>query len=137
MSKNKMSCCLKWFQESWAITKRFAIVIFAQLIGWAIFSYVEDDLNVIDCFANSSRVADKLYPLSNETETAAAFFSKLYNKTGQVLTLNQSIATYSLFKTYFNVPNQEVFLTNDRAYRGCVKWFRFSVVTMTTIGKIG
>ena len=140
MSNNEHSSCRKWCRKSWidvwAMFKRFIIIIIAQLVGWAIFSYVEDDLNVIDCFINPIKVADNMYPLSNETEKATALFYKLYNKTGQVLTFNQSAEIYSVFRAYFNVPIQEPMLSDDRALRGCVKWYRFSAVTMTTIGKI-
>ena len=112
-------------------------IIIIQLIGWAIFSYVEDDLNVIDCFQNPKKVAEEMYPASNEAERATILFYKLYNKTGQALTVNQSIEMYSLFKTYFNVPYQghEWMPEELKSYLACFKWFRFSILTSTTIGK--
>ena len=140
MPKTGISCCcICWqavFADSWAIFKRFFLIIFTQVIGWAIFSYAEDGVNVVDCFLNPMKVADKVYPLSNETERASVLFYKLYNRTGHVLTANQSNEVYFLFKAYFKVPNQRAFMDRDRAILACVKWYRFSVVTMTTIGKL-
>jgi len=89
---------------------------------------------VADCFLNPMKVAEKVYPLSNETERATVLFYKLHNRTGHVLTGNQSNEVYTLFKAYFKVPNQRALMDQERAILACVKWYRFSVVTMTTIG---
>ena len=89
-----------------------------------------------DCFLNPMKVAEKVYPLSNETERATVLFYKLHNRTGHVLTGNQSNEVYTLFKAYFKVPNQRALMDQERAILACVKWYHFSVVTMTTIGKL-
>ena len=122
-------CCIDMWCDIWAICKRSIPIIIVQLIGWALFSYVEDDFSVIDCFSNPENVAAKVYPPSNELGKAVILFSELYNKTGQKLSVKQATQMYSLFKTYFSVREQ---VTSPHA---CVKWYRFSVLTMTTIGK--
>ena len=65
-------CCIDMWCDIWAICKRSVPIIIVQLIGWALFSYVEDDFSVIDCFSNPENVAAKVYPPSNELGKAVA-----------------------------------------------------------------
>ena len=110
-------------------------VVFLNVIGWAIFSYVEDDLNLINCITKPKKVA-ALYQMSDSKERANILFHKLYNKTGQELTGNQSTEVYVLFATYFNVPQQVELSESLKIYVICTKWLRFSMLTSTTIGKL-
>ena len=128
-------CCKTFWLQVYGIFLRSIPICISQLVGWALFSYVEDDLSIIDCFANRNRVIEKAFPNVDEIERATELFVRLYNKTGQVLSNNQSISLYNIFKTHFNVPDAE-YLDNDmKVYLGCLKWYRFSVMTMTTIGE--
>ena len=130
---------MKLFCQIYGIIVRSIPVVIAQLIGWALFSYVEDDLNIIDCVANRDRVAEMFHPFVNathETQREIELFTTIAIKTGHIMSENQSIEAYKLFQTYFNVPDTNNFLSNkDKAYLGCLKWYRFSVMTMTTIGE--
>ena len=129
------SCCKTFWLQIYGILLRSIPVLIAQLVGWALFSYIEDDLSIIDCFANKTRVIEKTFPRVDETKRVTELFEKLYNKTGQILSNNQSISLYDMFKTHFSVPDEEYLDNNLKVYLGCLKWYRFSVMTMTTIGK--
>ena len=129
-------CCSETCSYFVLLTKKSIPVVIIQLIGWALFSYVEDDLNVIDCFARPQKVAEMMFPPSNEEQRAGVLFNKLYNKTGQELTVNQSIEMYHLFRAYFKMPAYGLNISDGiKTYIACVKWFRFASLTLTTIGK--
>lgn len=128
--------CAKFWRQIYGIVKRSIPVIIAEFIGWAIFSHVEEGLSVFDCFGNHDRVVEKLYPPMNEQKGIKELFSSLENKTGQYLSVNQSLEIYSIFKQHFNVPDEVILSKEELVYIGCLKWYRFSVMTMTTIGKL-
>lgn len=123
----KRHCC-KFWRGIAILMKKFCPVLMAQVIGWAMFSYIEDDINVIDCYANPQKIANKLQLLVSEAELAVMISNKAAIKAGQNMTKSQSIEIYSLFKEYFEVP--------DQVDSGCHKWSRFATLTATTIGDL-
>ena len=135
------SCCCgstgaKQFRsQMFDIIKKAIPVVIMEIIGWAVFSYVEDNLSIIDCFIDSEVVADKLYPQVDKKKTIE-LFTRLKYKTKLLPSHNQSVAIYALFQSYFEVPPSVPLSKQSMAYLGCLKWYRFSVMTMTTIGKL-
>jgi len=102
------------------------------LIGWALFSYVEDNNNVLDCFINRKKVAETL-PNVNHWQLITELFERLANRTGQTLSKNQSVEVYSLFAKNFDAPRLAYASEEMKAFLVCIRWYRFSVATMTTI----
>ena len=129
------SCCKTFWCQIYGITIRSIPVVIAQLVGWVLFSYVEDDLNVIDCVVNRNRVIEKTFPDADEVQQITELYERLANQTGQTLSNNQSNEIYALFKEYFDIPDVENLEENRKVFLGCIRWFRFAVMTMTTIGK--
>ena len=127
--------CRRNLSSFCSFVKRSLLIVMIQLLGWALFSYAEDRVNVIDCFTNPDRVVATVYPPTNELQKAVEFFVGLRKQTHQVLSLNQSAKMYALFKSHFNVPAQKYPAKEAQAYIACVRWYRFSVLTMSTIGK--
>ena len=125
-------CCLR---NLFSLIKQVIPIFIIHFIGWALFSYIEDSLNVLGCIANSQKVAEEPHPSSNKTERALILFSMLYNKTGQALTTKQQSEILFIFRRYFNVPKQEAAAISNLNNLGCSKWLRFSIMTSTTIGK--
>ena len=108
-----------------------------QILGWLLFSYIEDNINAVECFTDFNKIATaKLPVVVNETERATLFFQRLENKTNQSTTELQSTAIYFMFHKHFNALPATVAPTKfSIGYDVCKKWYRFSVLTMTTIGK--
>ncbi len=126
-------CCYNCCSVFCSIFKGWIILVLYGAIGCFLFSYTEDNLNVIDCFRGLDVVAAKHYP--NEARRLKLVFERLGNLTNQTLSLNKSIAVYNLFYNSFkgsaSVPvHRDLF-----AWDLCWKWYRFSMVTITTIGK--
>ncbi len=126
-------CCRSCCSELWTIFRGWIILILYGAIGWFLFSYTEDDLNVIDCFRGLDVVAAKHYP--DETKRAALFFSRLGKLTNQTLSVNESTAVYFLFYGTFKGSETVPYDRDLFSWNLCIKWYRFSVVTITAIGK--
>ncbi|XP_065068475.1 potassium channel subfamily K member 5-like [Rhopilema esculentum] len=127
-------CCKTFWCQILGITLRSFPIVILELIGWALFSYVEDNLHLKYCFSNTNHVADKLYPQGNETKKATELFTRLYHKTKLLPSNNQSVVIYALFQFHFKVPPSVPLSKEILGGLGCLRWYRFSAMTMTTIG---
>eukprot|EP00794_Sanderia_malayensis_P015766 gene15766-17357_t len=130
-------CCRTFWSTSWGLFKGGMLIILYELVGWILFSYVEDNLNVWHCVTNHEKVAaDYYYPLVvKDIKSYKALFAGLANKTGQSLTEQQKHAMYLMYKKHYNVPDP--ISSHPKAlvvYQSCLKWYRFSALTVTTIG---
>lgn len=137
--KNRRYCTRSCWRHCWheilSIIKKSIPVVIAQLIGWALFSYVEDDLNILDCLSRPGSLAGRMHKVNDEKKREIELFTRLYFKTSQFLSENQSKVMYHQFKEHFDVPDPLYLSKDDAIFLGCIKWYRFSVMTMTTIGK--
>eukprot|EP00112_Aurelia_sp_Birch-Aquarium-sp1_P013034 Seg275.11 transcript_id=Seg275.11/GoldUCD/mRNA.D3Y31 product="Potassium channel subfamily K member 5" protein_id=Seg275.11/GoldUCD/D3Y31 len=114
------------------LVKRGLFILLIQIIGWVMFTYVEGDFSLKDCFTNPTLLGKQ----DAEMIKYKQLFYDLQNKTNQTLNTSQKKFIYFKFKKYFNghlTPSP----TNgdaDWGIKKCMTWYRFSVVTMTTIG---
>ena len=74
------------------------------------------------------------FPSVNQLQLITELFERLANRTGQALSKNQSGEVYGIFATHFNAPEPVYAGEKMKAALGCIRWYRFSVATMTTIG---
>ena len=104
-----------------------------QLIGWMLFSYVEDDLNLFECAKNGGM---KLARQDTEVQKYTRFFENLQNKTNTSLTLLEKRNMYLTFQEYFKAPSTQAPIDGEEIWiqKKCFRWYRFSVMTMTSIG---
>ena len=130
--------------------KRYLPVIFLQIICWAALLYLEEDIIPTDCFVNLDKVAEKAYKPSNETQNAINFHIQLLEKYHTNASANGTHANasainitpelydilYAEFKQYFGVKPVTDIGKHLTVLNTCLKWFRFALVTMTTVGKL-
>lgn len=122
-------CCSKL----WGFMKRGLFLLLLQLIGWFLFAYVDDDLNLFECAKNGGK---KLARQDPEVQKYTRFFENLQNKTNRSLTLIEKRDMYLTFQTFFKAPSTQAPIDGEKIWIGkkCFKWYRFSVMTMTSIG---
>ena len=124
MACRRYRCCCQF----WGLLKGSLVMFMYQIAGCLLFTYIEDNFNAIECFRNA--------PVVNETTHARLFLDQLARKTNETLTEQQATAMKLLFMEHFNVSLQPSIGVNDWSrINECLKWYHFSAMTITTIGK--
>ena len=114
------------------LVKKAIIIQVYQLIGWVAYTYIEEGFALTDCLFDKDNI--KRLKATNNTLGKVKLFSDL-NKTleGE---LNGTIFDiyHEEFKIYFDA--KEPATTGVDILEICARWYQFTAITLTTVGKI-
>ena len=129
----KSTKCLKARVRLCGVAKRAIALVMFQLFGWFIFTYVEEDIILTDCWTNGEKVTKQVNEhLKNHTTKEIDLCSNtslkyLLKSNVTCKTFNRKLAMiYAMFNP---APTKK----SDNF--ACYKWFPFVVATLTTIGE--
>ena len=125
--------CKAFGEKFKSFLKRLAVVAFIQIIGWFLFTYIEEGFALTDCIFNQARIKQLTTAVpANKTEKELELYSGLNN----ILEGNLTEANFDIyrqeFKEYFKV--KEVQLKEVELYEICTRWYLFTAITLTTVG---
>ena len=119
-------------KRSKELLKKIFIVLLYQVIGWILYTYIEEGFALTDCLFDQDNIRRL------KTTNTAQGKAKLYNDLNRTLggDLNGTIFNiyHEEFKTYFAAkePNSDSIDVNEI----CKRWYLFTAITLTTVGKI-
>ena len=126
------SCFSKRTKE---LLKKAFFVLLIQIVGWFVYTYIEEGFPLTDCIFNHDNIKKINAKKSNVNDTSSRitlYFDISYILKGN-LKPEKFEAYYGEFKNYFNVTpavKKEVSIGEI-----CTKWYLFTAITLTTVGK--
>ena len=111
--------------------KKALIILLYQILGWIAYTYIEEGFALTDCLFDNDNI--RRLKATNITNGKV----KLYDNVNVTLAgeLNGTIFDiyYEEFKTYFGAKEPKSSSVNIHDI--CTKWYLFTAITLTTVGK--
>jgi len=117
-------------KRSKELLKKIFVVLLYQVIGWILYTYIEEGFALTDCLFDQDNIRRL------KTTNTAQGKAKLYNDLNRTMggDLNGTIFNiyHEEFKTYFAAkePNSDSIDVNEI----CKRWYLFTAITLTTVG---
>ena len=118
--------------------KRTAVLLTWQALGWAVFTYLEEDINPFHCFVDHGSILAKK---ATKDINRIAAVNELYVKIHDHLNGTHSLTNtsfediYDEFRKHFKVKDVHPVSNKAIIISTCKRWLGFTTVTLTTIGK--
>lgn len=118
------------------LLKKAIVVLLIQIVGWFVYTYIEEGFPLTDCIFNHDNIKKIIAKKSNVNDTSAGI--KLYFDISHILKgdlkPDKFEVYYDEFKNHFNVT--PTVLTEVSIGEICRKWYLFTAITLTTVGKL-
>ena len=112
--------------------KKALIILLYKVFGWITYTYIEEGFALTDCLFDNDNI--RRLKATNITQSKV----KLYNDLNITLEgeLDGKIFDiyYKEFRTYFDA--KEPTSSSVSIHEICTKWYQFTAITLTTVGKV-
>lgn len=127
-----LSACLCLGAKSKQFLKKIVIVLLFQILGWFAYTYMEEGFPLTDCLFNTDNI--RQLKASNDAKKTGELYQKLNETLMGDLNASRFEIYYDEFIAYFEVKERRTETVDISAI--CTKWYLFTAITLTTVGKI-
>ena len=116
------------------LVKKIIVLFIIQTTAWFLYTYIEEGFLLTDCIFNQEKI-NRLKETKKQNVTRQE--NELYAELDKIFLGDLDRSKFEIyhaeFKSYFNV--KEPVPTKVSIHEICTKWYLFTAITLTTVGK--